>query len=75
MSSRLVGMSYRQVVKKLRRLGVEFKRQGRGSHEIWWIPQTQRVCLIPNNGKPIKAGLMHGILRDLGVTPELFLAS
>ena len=31
---RLAGFSSRQVTRKLRRLGFEFDRQARGSHEI-----------------------------------------
>jgi predicted RNA binding protein YcfA (HicA-like mRNA interferase family) len=27
---------YRDVVRLLRQAGYEFKRQGRGDHEIWW---------------------------------------
>lgn len=37
---RLAGFTYRQVNHKLRRLGFEFDRQARGSHEIWWNPDT-----------------------------------
>ena len=32
---RLAGFRYRQITRKLRRLGFEFDRQARGSHEIW----------------------------------------
>jgi predicted RNA binding protein YcfA (HicA-like mRNA interferase family) len=31
---------YRDVVARLRAGGFEFKRQGRGDHEIWWNPAT-----------------------------------
>ena len=31
---------YREVVTRLRAGGFEFKRQGRGDHEIWWNPRT-----------------------------------
>lgn len=32
---------YRDVVARLKAGGFEFKRQGRGDHEIWWNPQTK----------------------------------
>jgi hypothetical protein len=32
---------YRDVVLRLRQHGFEFKRQGRGDHEIWWGPATK----------------------------------
>jgi hypothetical protein len=31
---------YRDVVRLPRDGGYEFKRQGRGDHEIWWNPKT-----------------------------------
>jgi len=31
---------YRDVIQLLKAAGYEFKRQGRGDHEIWWNPQT-----------------------------------
>ena len=33
-------MRYRELVKKLRRLGCEFVRRAGGSHEIWYNPHT-----------------------------------
>jgi predicted RNA binding protein YcfA (HicA-like mRNA interferase family) len=39
----------REVVRYLRDSGYEFKRQGRGDHEIWWNPKTgHRITLIGN---------------------------
>lgn len=31
---------YRDVIRLLRDAGYEFKRPGRGDHEIWWDPRT-----------------------------------
>ena len=31
---------YRDVIRYLRDAGYEFKRAGRGDHEIWWNPKT-----------------------------------
>ena len=31
---------YRDLIRLLRDAGYEFKRQGRGDHEIWWSPRT-----------------------------------
>jgi predicted RNA binding protein YcfA (HicA-like mRNA interferase family) len=31
---------YRDVIARLKAAGFEFKRQGRGDHEIWWHPGT-----------------------------------
>jgi predicted RNA binding protein YcfA (HicA-like mRNA interferase family) len=32
---------YRDLIALLREAGFEFKRQGRGDHEIWWSPQIK----------------------------------
>jgi predicted RNA binding protein YcfA (HicA-like mRNA interferase family) len=31
---------YRDLIRLLRDAGFEFKRPGRGDHEIWWNPRT-----------------------------------
>lgn len=43
---RLAGFRYRQVTRRLRRLGFEFDRQARGSHETWWNPVTRRRTAV-----------------------------
>ena len=37
---RLAGFKYRQIIKKLKKLGFVFDRQAAGSHEIWFNPAT-----------------------------------
>jgi predicted RNA binding protein YcfA (HicA-like mRNA interferase family) len=44
---RLAGFKYRQIVKKLKRLGFEFDRQAAGSHEIWYNPSTNPSVKAP----------------------------
>jgi len=52
-------------------LGVEFYRQARGSHEIWWHPATGRRTTIPNHpGREIKKKTLAAILRDLDLKEE-----
>ena len=61
-------MNYRQVSRKLRRLGCEFDEQGKGSHEIWRNPATTRKTSVPNWGaKDLKPGTLAAILRDLQI--------
>jgi len=38
--SRFAGFKYRQIIKKLKKLGFEFDRQAAGSHEIWFNPNS-----------------------------------
>jgi predicted RNA binding protein YcfA (HicA-like mRNA interferase family) len=64
-------LKYSELVRKLRRRGIEFYRQARGSHEVWWHPQTGRRATIPNHaGKDIKPKTLSSILRDLGLKQE-----
>jgi predicted RNA binding protein YcfA (HicA-like mRNA interferase family) len=37
---------YRDVIRLLRASGYEFKRSGRGDHEIWWNPQTHMFVVV-----------------------------
>jgi len=39
---RLSGFKYREIIKRLKRLGFEFDRQAAGSHEIWFNSETGR---------------------------------
>jgi len=39
---RLAGFKYREIIKRLKRLGFEFDRQAAGSHEIWFNSETGR---------------------------------
>lgn len=70
---RLAGFRYRQVVKRLRRLGFEFDRQAAGSHEIWYNATTRRYTTIPNHPGDIPEGTLRAILSQAGVTPNEFL--
>ena len=64
-------MRHAELVRKLRRLGVEFYRQGKGSHEVWWDSATGRRATIPNHpGQEIKKKTLAAILRDLGLKEE-----
>jgi len=64
-------VKYGELIRKLRRLSIEFRRQARGSHEIWWDPKRKLYTVIPNHpGKQIKAKTLASILRDLGLKKE-----
>ena len=40
---------YRRLTALLREAGCRFERQGKGSHEVWSSPITQRMFAIPRN--------------------------
>ena len=72
---RLAVFTCRQVTRKLRRLGFEFDRQARGSHEIWWHPATRRRTTVPNHPGDLPEGTLSAILKQAGVTGEEFLGA
>ena len=65
-------MTYVQLSRKLRDLGCVLKRQGKGSHEIWHNPRTNRSAAVPNHPGDLPAGTLHVILRGLGIDREDF---
>lgn len=60
---------YRPLVALLRQAGCRMERQGKGSHEIWFSPITERTFTVPANldGKP----LANAILKQAGL-PKAF---
>jgi predicted RNA binding protein YcfA (HicA-like mRNA interferase family) len=43
----LAGFKYKEVVRKLRNAGFVFDRNAKGSHEIWWNPDTPKELPSP----------------------------
>ena len=70
---RLAGFSYREVVKRLKELGLEFHRQAAGSHEIWFNPALNRYTTIPNHPGDTPEGTLRAILKQAGIDVEIFL--
>lgn len=63
-------MTYRELVRRLRSLGCELKRQSKGSHEVWHNPTRGCSAVIPNHPGDIPAGTLRAILKGLGVSRE-----
>ncbi len=61
-----------RVVKAFRRGGFVEARQT-GSHLILWNPKTKKAISIPIHAKTLKKGLLHGIIKESGLTLEEFL--
>lgn len=70
---RLSGFSYRDVVKKLRKLGWAFDRQAAGSHEIWRHTVSGRKVTVPNHPGDIPEGTLRAILKQGEIDPDDFL--
>jgi predicted RNA binding protein YcfA (HicA-like mRNA interferase family) len=59
----LAGFRYRDIVRKLRTLGFEFRRQAAGSHEIWFNAQSKRYTTIPNHPGDLPEPTLLAILK------------
>ena len=70
--ARLIPLSYRVVIKKLRKLGFAFRRSTGGTHEIWWNELTRKTCIVPHH-REVKVGTLRSIIRQAGVATNEFL--
>lgn len=70
----LAGFRYRDIIKRLKQLGLEFHRQAAGSHEIWFNPAQDRYTTIPNHPGDMPEGTLRAILKQAGIDPTEFLA-
>jgi predicted RNA binding protein YcfA (HicA-like mRNA interferase family) len=70
---RLAGYRYREIVKRLKRLGLKFDRQAAGSHEIWFNESLRRYTTIPNHPGNMPEGTLRAILRQAGIGVDEFL--
>ncbi|MBU0568605.1 type II toxin-antitoxin system HicA family toxin [bacterium] len=73
MSERFPAITDKKVVRVLQRIGFEFYRQGKGSHEIWRRKTDMRHTTVPRHpGKIIKRRTLKSILNDIGLSVEEF---
>jgi predicted RNA binding protein YcfA (HicA-like mRNA interferase family) len=70
---RLAGYRYREIVRRLKELGLRFHRQAAGSHEIWFNEALRRYTTIPNHPGDMPEGTLRAILRQAGVEVHEFL--
>lgn len=71
---KLPSIRAREVVRVAESVGFVFDRQ-RGSHAVYYRPSDQRRVVIPMHGaKNLKPGTLRGIITDLGLSVEEFIA-
>ncbi len=58
--------SYRDVIKKLKKLDFEFLREAPGSHEIWGNLKTGKKFPVPKHNKDLKLGTVKNIAKLAG---------
>ena len=69
----LVSLKPVAVIRKLRKAGFIFDRHAKGSHEIWYNPDTRRRTVVPNHpGKDIPKGTLRAIIQQSELTIEEF---
>jgi len=71
--TRLAGFTADDVIGKLRRAGFVFDRHAKGSHEIWWNPQTRARTTVPRHPGTLPQGTLRAILRQAGISVNEFL--
>jgi len=62
-------VSGEQAIRALQRLGFEVARQ-RGSHVV--LRRDSFGCVVPKH-RELKAGTLHGVLKQAGVTADEFI--
>ena len=62
----------KEVVKILKRLGFEERRQT-GSHLIMYHPEKKQIIPVPIHAKDLKKGLLKAIIKQAESTEEEFL--
>lgn len=61
-------MKSSELLRKLSKAGCYRVRQGKGSHEIWFSPITEKEFVVPNHGsQEIGKGLELKIKRTAGI--------
>lgn len=60
---------YRDVIKVLKGNGWVFLRQGKGSHELWGLPDESQAHAIPHH-QEVSAGVVGGLIKKLSVVPQ-----
>jgi predicted RNA binding protein YcfA (HicA-like mRNA interferase family) len=71
--TRLPGLTYRDIVRRLRSAGFGFERHAKGSHEIWYNPRTHRRTTVPHHPGTLPRGTTHAIIRAAGLNVDEFL--
>jgi predicted RNA binding protein YcfA (HicA-like mRNA interferase family) len=72
--AKLPSVPGRAVAKVAEAIGFVFDRQ-RGSHAVYWRDSDRRRIVIPVHGsKNLKPGTLRGIIADMGLTVDEFVA-
>lgn len=72
--SRLPAVTSRKVIRVAEKLGFALDRQ-RGSHAVYLRASDRRRLVIPiHKGKDLKPGTLRGLIDDMGLSVDEFIA-
>ena len=71
MHRRLPAVRPRELIRALQRAGFEIDHQT-GSHVVLYKPGHPKPVSVPLHNRDMKRGLLLGILKDAGLSPEEF---
>jgi predicted RNA binding protein YcfA (HicA-like mRNA interferase family) len=62
-------MRYRELAKRLRRLGCREVRKGKGSHRVCHNPETGQLATVPDWGsRDLAPGTVRAVIRELRIS-------
>jgi predicted RNA binding protein YcfA (HicA-like mRNA interferase family) len=67
--SKLPAVRPRDLARVARKLGFVLDRQ-KGSHAVYFRAADRRRAVIPMHNQDLKPDTLHGLIRDLGISPE-----
>ncbi|NQU77587.1 type II toxin-antitoxin system HicA family toxin [Candidatus Falkowbacteria bacterium] len=65
-------LNYQQLIKKLKKLGFYYKKQCKGSHELWVRDLDKATTIVPRHSGNISRTVIKGILKDLTMSVKDF---
>lgn len=72
--SKLPSVSAREVIRIAEKIGFAFDRQ-KGSHAVYLRASDNRRLVIPvHKGRDLKPGTLRGLIDDMGLSVEGFVA-
>jgi len=71
--SSLSGFKYREITKKLKKLGFALDRQAAGSNEVWYNPNKNLYTTIPKHTGDMPEGTLRAILNQAHIEVQDFL--
>lgn len=60
-------MKSKDLIKLLEANDCKLIRQGKGSHQIWFSPKTNKKFVVPHPKKALPIGTLNSIKKDAGI--------